>query len=179
MGLERAYIALGSNLGDRAALLASAIGALRATDGVRVTAVSPVYETEPVSGLPQGPYLNAVVCIETTLSARALLERQLAIESAAGRRRGPEPGAPRTLDLDLLLYGQHRISEPELVVPHPRLHERAFVLEPLRDIAAELLHPVLRESIEALARRVRKPGAVRRLSQSTDARREDPWPSPQ
>lgn len=132
-----AYVALGSNLGDRAAHLDAAMAALRATAGIEVTAMSSVHETEPVGGPPQGPYLNAVVALRTALSARDLLERLLEIEAERGRLRGPVRNAPRSLDLDLLLYGNERIDEPDLVVPHPRMHERGFVLEPLAELAPE------------------------------------------
>jgi 2-amino-4-hydroxy-6-hydroxymethyldihydropteridine diphosphokinase len=156
-----ACIGLGSNLGDRAAHLAAAIAALRRTPGIEVVAVSSVYETDPVGPPPQGPYLNAAVRVQTGLTPRALLERLHGIELSEGRRRLRERYAARTLDLDLLLYGGERIEEPGLVVPHPRLHERAFVLEPLCEVAAELVHPTLGETVEDLARRVRDPAAVR------------------
>jgi len=147
-----AYVGLGSNLGDRAAHVARALEALRATPGVEVGAVSPLLETEPVGGPPQGPYLNGAVELFVTLSARELLARLLAIEAAAGRVRGLERNAPRCLDLDLLFYGDARIDEPGLVVPHPRLHQRQFVLEPLCRIAPDFVHPVLRRSVASLAR---------------------------
>jgi 2-amino-4-hydroxy-6-hydroxymethyldihydropteridine diphosphokinase len=134
-----AYVGLGSNLGDRAAHLAFAVAALRDTPDIRVEAVSSIRETAPVGGPPQGAYLNGVVALRTRLGARALLERLLSIEASAGRERGPERDAPRTLDLDLLLYGDERIDEPDLVVPHPRLLERSFVLEPLAELAPELV----------------------------------------
>jgi 2-amino-4-hydroxy-6-hydroxymethyldihydropteridine diphosphokinase len=137
-----AYVALGSNLGDREAHLAHAVAALRATCGVEVRALSSIRETQPVGGPPQGAFLNAVVELRTELSARTLLERLLEIEAEAGRERGPLRNAPRTLDLDLLIYGDQRIDEPGLVVPHPRMHERAFVLEPLAEIAPELARRV-------------------------------------
>jgi 2-amino-4-hydroxy-6-hydroxymethyldihydropteridine diphosphokinase len=153
----RAYVALGSNLGDREANLRRALAALRASRGVGQVEASPVYETEPV-GPPQGPYLNAVARVTTTLSARALLERLLAIEQAAGRERGTERNAPRTLDLDLLFHGDRVIDEPGLRVPHPRLHERAFVLVPLADLAPELVHPERGETVAALLARVGRGG---------------------
>ncbi len=159
---ERAYIALGSNLGDRDAHLAAALAALRATRGIEVVAVSPVYETDPVGPLPQRLYLNAVAELATQLTPGALLERLLEIEVGRGRTRGSERNAPRTLDLDLLLYGDRKLSEPDLEIPHPRLAERAFVLEPLCALAPDLVHPTLGESIETLARRVRDPAAVQR-----------------
>ena len=157
----RVFVALGSNLGPREAHLAFALRALRASEGVRVVAVSPVFETDPVGPPPQGPYLNAVVELRTSLAPRALLERLLAIEAAAGReRRGPR-NAARTLDLDLLLHGALALDEPGLCVPHPRLAERAFVLEPLCALAPELVHPTLGATLAELAARVRDPAAVR------------------
>ena len=129
---------------------------------IRVTAVSAFYETEPVGGPPQGPYLNGAAELVTSLAPRVLLERLLEIEAAAGRRRGAPRNAARPLDLDLLFFGEQKIDEPGLRVPHPRLHERAFVLEPLCEIAARLVHPVFGETIEQLARCVRDPAAVRR-----------------
>jgi 2-amino-4-hydroxy-6-hydroxymethyldihydropteridine diphosphokinase len=159
---EEVFLALGSNLGSRESHLTAAVAALRRSEGVRVAAVSPVYETDPVGPPPQGPYLNAVARLRTSLAPRALLARLLEIEAEAGRSRGGERNTARTLDLDLLFYGARRIDEPGLEVPHPRLHQRAFVLEPLRDLAAELVHPGLRQSVESLARRVRDPDAVRR-----------------
>ena len=157
-----AYVALGSNLGDRDAHLAAALTALRATPGVQVAAVSAIYETDPVGPPPQGPYLNAAAELQTTLAAPALLAQLQRIEAAAGRTRGPERHAARTLDLDLLFFGAWKIEEPGLSVPHPRLHERAFVLEPLCEIAPDFVHPVLNHPVESLARRVRDPAAVRR-----------------
>ncbi len=157
---SEAYVGLGSNLGDRAAHLAEALDALHATPEVEVLDVSPVYETEPV-GPPQPPYWNAVVRLRTGLAPRALLERLLAIEREAGRVRSAERNAPRTLDLDLLLYGDCCLSEPGLELPHPRLAERAFVLVPLRDLAPELRHPLLGESVATLAARVSGSSGVR------------------
>jgi 2-amino-4-hydroxy-6-hydroxymethyldihydropteridine diphosphokinase len=154
----RAYVALGANLGDRAGALARAVEALRATPGVHVVAVSRTWETAPV-GPPQPAYLNAAAALDTELDAIALLARLHEIERAAGRTRGAERNLPRTLDLDLLLFGGLVIESPELVVPHPRMHQRAFVLEPLAEIAPEELHPVLGERIAVLAERVRASGA--------------------
>jgi 2-amino-4-hydroxy-6-hydroxymethyldihydropteridine diphosphokinase len=156
-------VSLGSNLGDRAARLTAAVAALRATPGISEVVLSSVYQTDPVGPPPQGPYLNAAARFETSLAAEALLSRLLEIESEQARRRTSERFGPRTLDLDLLLFGDRSIDEPGLVVPHPRMHQRAFVLEPLSEIAGSWLHPVLGETIAALAERVRDPTAVRRL----------------
>ena len=158
-----AYVALGSNLGDRAAHLAAALSALRASEGVSVRDVSSVYETAPVGGPPQGAYLNAAVAIETTLSPHALLALLLAIEAGEGRRRDGVRNAPRSLDLDLLLYASEIVSTSELELPHPRLHERAFVLEPLREIAPALVHPRLHERIDRLAAGAARGAPLRRL----------------
>jgi len=164
---ERVYVAMGSNLGDRDAHLAAGLAALRATRGVEVVAVSPLYETDPVGPSPQGPYLNAAIELATSLAPDALLERLLEIEVSRGRTRGPDRNAPRTLDLDLLLYGDRKLAGPDLEVPHPRLADRPFVLEPLCDLAPNFVHPTLGETIEALARRVRDPAAVRRWASSS------------
>ena len=127
--IRRAVIAIGSNLGERRSNLQGAVETLADTPEVWVTAVSPVYETAPVDA-PEGSrdFLNAVVLLDTTLSARTLLERALAVESAYGRERGTEANAPRTLDVDLIVVGDRRADEPDLVLPHPRAAERAFVL---------------------------------------------------
>ncbi len=129
------FIALGSNLGDRAATLRAALDALTSEGDIRLVRCSTLHETEPVGGPPGQPrYLNAAAELETEIGPRRLLERMLAIEARFGRQRGERNG-PRTLDLDLLLYGAMRIDEPGLVVPHPRMWERSFVLTPLREIA--------------------------------------------
>ncbi len=127
-----AFLGLGSNLGDRQANLRRAVDLLAGTDGIEVIRTSAVYETAPV-GPPQPDYLNAVVEVRTTRSPRALLDAGLAVERALGRVRDVRWG-PRTLDVDLLRYGDEHIDEPGLVVPHPRMHERAFVLVPLREL---------------------------------------------
>jgi 2-amino-4-hydroxy-6-hydroxymethyldihydropteridine diphosphokinase len=126
----RAYLGLGSNLGDRRAHLRAAVAALP-----DVVAVSAVYETEPVGGpADQPPYLNLVVALETDLSPRDLLEIANRLEEAAARVR-TEPNGPRTLDVDVLLVGDLTVREPDLVVPHPRMWQRRFVLAPLADLA--------------------------------------------
>jgi 2-amino-4-hydroxy-6-hydroxymethyldihydropteridine diphosphokinase len=156
-----AYVSLGSNLGDRAAHLARALAALSASPGIELRCCSSIRETEPV-GPPQGRYLNAVCGLTTRLPARTLLARLLEIERSEGRSRSGVRNEPRTLDLDLLLYGDARIDEPDLRVPHPRLHERAFVLEPLCEIAPDLIHPELGQTIRALFARVSRGEARRR-----------------
>jgi 2-amino-4-hydroxy-6-hydroxymethyldihydropteridine diphosphokinase len=159
---ERAWIAMGSNLGDREAHLRAAVSALAASEGVRVVRASRLYETEPVGPTPQGPYLNAALEIETTLEPRPLLDLLLGIEALEGRTRAERPQwSARSLDLDLLLYAERAIDESGLEVPHPRLHERAFVLEPLAEIAPSWRHPLLGRSIEELAGSLREPSAVR------------------
>lgn len=139
--MERAYVGLGSNLGDREATLREAVARLRAAPGVAVAAVSSYRETAPVGVEDQPMFLNAVAALETALEPRALLELLLATERGLGRTRtGPRFG-PRVVDLDLLLYGGRRVAEPGLTVPHPRLHERAFVLEPLVELDERLVVP--------------------------------------
>jgi 2-amino-4-hydroxy-6-hydroxymethyldihydropteridine diphosphokinase len=131
----RAYVGLGSNLGDRERTLRGAVEALAASPGIEVAAVSSFRETDPVGPVFDQPrFLNGAVALETSLAPRALLERLLTIEAGFGRMRDGPAGGPRTLDLDLLLYGEERIDEPGLQVPHPRLHERDFVLEPLAEL---------------------------------------------
>ncbi len=144
-----AFIALGSNLGDRAEYLAAARRAIDALPTSRIVAASAVEETPPFGPVPQGPYLNQMIALETELDPAALLAALLRIEQAAGRTREVRWG-PRTLDLDLLLYDAERISEPDLVVPHPRMHQRRFVLEPLAEIAPEAWHPVLKKTARQL-----------------------------
>jgi len=154
------YVSIGTNLGDRARHLDFALRALGAVRETRVAALSPIFETDPVGPPPQGAYLNAVARVETALAPRALLDALLVIERGAGRERSVR-NAARTLDLDLLLYGDRLVDEPGLVVPHPRLAERAFILEPLAALAPALVHPLLGVSIASLAERVRDPRAVR------------------
>jgi len=145
-----AYIALGSNLGDRLAYLDRALAELRGRPGVEVTRVSSVYETAPVGGpAGQGPYLNAVAELRTTLAAAGLLQLLLDVESGLGRVRAERDG-PRTIDLDLLLYDDVVRDDPKLTLPHPRLHQRLFVLQPLAEIAPGLIHPLLKRTIADL-----------------------------
>lgn len=156
--IRRAVLSIGSNLGDRRLQLQGAVDSLEDTPEVWVTAVSPVYETEPIDA-PEGSkdFLNVVVLVDTTLSAPTLLDRALAIESAYGRERG-ERNAPRTLDVDLIVVGDRRADDAHLTLPHPRAAERAFVLAPWLDVepdaeipgygvVAELLDKVGRDSV--------------------------------
>jgi 2-amino-4-hydroxy-6-hydroxymethyldihydropteridine diphosphokinase len=128
-----AFLGLGSNLGDRLGNLQAAVDALREEPGVRVVASSRVWETEPVDGPAQPDYLNAVLRVETDGTARELLEAARRVEAALGRVRAERWGA-RTIDVDVLLFGKERIDEPDLVVPHPRMTRRAFVVVPLLEL---------------------------------------------
>jgi 2-amino-4-hydroxy-6-hydroxymethyldihydropteridine diphosphokinase len=151
--VTRAYVGLGANLGDRESTLRAAVDAVSAEEGIEVVSVSTLRETEPVGVGEQPRFLNGAVELETTLTARELLDRLLAVEQRFGRIRIPGEHGPRTLDLDLLLYGDEVIDEPGLAVPHPRLHERRFVLEPLAELAPGLLVPG-RGDMESLLRGV-------------------------
>lgn len=135
--IRQAVLALGSNLGDRLNRLQSAVAALEDTPEVTIVAISSVYETEPVDAPEDsGKFLNAVVLIDTTLTVHTLLDRALAIEDAFGRERS-EKGAPRTLDVDLLVVGQRVCDDEQLKLPHPRAHERGFVLVPWLEVDPE------------------------------------------
>ena len=137
-----AYIGIGSNLGDREGAIAAALDLLRAEDGVEVVAVSTLRKTDPVGYLDQPRFLNGAAAVETSLTARELLDRLLEVECRLGRVRGEGPRfGPRTIDLDLLLYGDETIDEPGLQVPHPRLAERRFALEPLAELEPSLEVP--------------------------------------
>ena len=149
--MTRAYVALGANLGDRERTLHEAVDTLAGEAGIEVVAVSTLRETEPVGVGEQPRFLNGAAELETTLTARELLDLLLAVEERFGRVRSPGEHGPRTLDLDLLLYGDEVIDEPELHVPHPRLHERRFVLEPLAELAPGLVVPG-RGDMESLLR---------------------------
>jgi 2-amino-4-hydroxy-6-hydroxymethyldihydropteridine diphosphokinase len=140
--MKRAYIGVGANLGNRRESIAAALDLLRAEAGVEVVAVSSLRETEPVGYENQPRFLNGAAALETELPPRELLEGLLEIERRLGRVRGEGPRfGPRTIDLDLLLYGDEILEEPGLVVPHPRLHERRFALEPLAELDPALEVP--------------------------------------
>lgn len=137
-----AYIAIGSNLGDRAATIESAVQMLGQLEAVQLIGRSALIETEPVGPAGQGRYLNGVLAVWTSLTARGLLDRLLEIELRHGRVREDElRWGARTLDLDLLVFGEDQIDEPGLTIPHPRLHERSFVLIPLCELAPDLKIP--------------------------------------
>ncbi len=138
---ERAYIAIGGNLGNRRAYLQAGIKEVAALPGTRLAAISRAYETQAVGPVAQPDFLNAVFAIETSLAPAPLLAALLAAEKKHQRQRRIRWG-PRTLDLDLLLYGERTVNSAALTLPHPRMHERRFVLVPLCEIAPRLLHPI-------------------------------------
>ena len=154
--MARVFIGIGSNVGDRAAHIAHARAALAALPKTRLVAFSKVYETAPVGPVPQGEYFNAAAELDTQLEPLELLEKLRGIEAGSGR--APESQrvkwGPRTLDLDILLYDDRVIANDRLRVPHPHMHERRFVLEPLADIAPEANHPTAGATIRELLRRV-------------------------
>ncbi len=135
------YIGLGANLGEPIEQLRAALGQLDADAYIRVTAISSMYRTPPWGPVAQEPFINAVAALESRLDAPALVERLLAVERAGGRTRGTQRWGPRAIDLDLLLDGALIVDLPGCRVPHPRLHERAFVLVPLAEIAAHVVVP--------------------------------------
>ncbi len=147
------YIGIGSNVGDRKANCLKAVEELDSR-GVRVTRRSGLYETEPWGVKDQPGFLNMVVEAETDLTPEGLLAVMKAIEGALGRRRTSRWG-PREIDLDILLYDERIVDEPHLKIPHPHMHERGFVLEPLSEIAPELMHPLLKKRVRELLSRIR------------------------
>ena len=147
--MNRAFIGVGSNEGERVEHISKALRALSAMNGTRLIQMAAMIETEPI-GPPQGPYLNTVIEIETTLEPVALLRTLRAIEQAAGRLPSAQRWGPRVIDLDILLYDDRILSEPALIIPHPRMHERRFVLEPLAQLAPHVAHPVLKQTIAEL-----------------------------
>jgi 2-amino-4-hydroxy-6-hydroxymethyldihydropteridine diphosphokinase len=145
-----AYLALGANLGDRRQNIRAALEHLASTDGIVVTRISSFLENPAIGGAPDAPpFLNVAAEIKTTLGSHALLHRVLQIEQQLGRIRR-EKWEPRLIDIDLLLYGDLIISSQELVIPHPLMHERRFVLQPLAEIASEAVHPVLQMTVDGL-----------------------------
>jgi 2-amino-4-hydroxy-6-hydroxymethyldihydropteridine diphosphokinase len=159
--MHRVHVGIGANLGDRLATLRSAVGDLAALG--RLVARSSVWETEAVG--PPPDYLNAVVELETALEPEPLLDALLAIEERHGRVRNAGRDAPRTLDLDILLWGDRVVEGPRLELPHPRLAERGFVLEPLAEVAPEAIHPLLHRTIGELRARLVPSKRARRLAE--------------
>jgi 2-amino-4-hydroxy-6-hydroxymethyldihydropteridine diphosphokinase len=146
----RVLLGLGSNLGDRDANLRAALDRLEEEEALRVVAMSGVRTTKPVGGPPQPDYRNAAALGDTRLTPRQLLTALQRAEQHVGRRRGGERWGPREVDVDLLLYGDEVVDEPDLVVPHPRMAQRRFVLEPAAEIAPDMRHPVLRRTMREL-----------------------------
>jgi 2-amino-4-hydroxy-6-hydroxymethyldihydropteridine diphosphokinase len=163
---ELVYLSLGSNVGDRAANLHTAIDRLRVLG--EVVAVSSFYETEPVEFTAQPWFLNCAVKLNTEKTPQQLLAGILEIEQQLGRRRGQQKG-PRIIDLDILLFGNLILDDPGLTIPHPAMHERRFVLEPLAEIAPDVLHPVLKRTIRELRDALPPGQTVKPATDFTDA----------
>ena len=157
-----AYLALGSNVGDRVGNIQHAITLLTDSSQVNLLGGSSFYETEPLACDPDQPwFVNAVVAVETTLNPHQLLARCQQVETVMKRERNPErPNGPRTIDIDILFYDRLMVSEPELMIPHPRLHERACVLVPLLEISPQWVHPVLNQTITELHQALENPEDV-------------------
>ncbi len=158
-----AYLSLGSNIGNRERHLGDALARLRALG--RVAAVSSLYETEPVEFTDQPWFLNCVVLLETKATPAQLLANLLAIEQEMGRVRTQKKG-PRTIDIDILLFGETILDSPALTIPHPALHQRRFVLEPLAEIAPEAWHPGLKKTIRKLLEELPAGPVVRKLQKA-------------
>ena len=167
--MPTAYLALGANLGDRRRNIEAAVGMLRATARVRVKKVSSLLETAAVGGPNDSPrFLNGVAEIETELCPTELLSRLLEIERHLGRQRR-QKWDPRLIDLDILLYNDRIINEPNLKVPHPLMHRRGFVLQPLAEIAPDRIHPALGISIRQMLKRLREKEAGDKGASGTDS----------
>jgi len=164
----RVYLSLGSNVGDRAAQLRDAITRVRAIG--RVSAESSLYETEPVEFTEQPWFLNCAVALETSKTPQQLMTAILKIEEEMGRKRAQKKG-PRAIDIDILLFGDTIVDSEELTIPHPAMHQRRFVLEPLSEIAPQLRHPIFERTISQLLATLPKGQEVRRVTTSQAGRR--------
>ena len=153
--MSRVFIGVGSNQGERLGQISKAVRAVGALERVTLCRMATIIETAPVGGPPQDPYLNTVIEIETSLSPRELLTALKGVERQFGRNLSGARWAPRPIDLDVLLYDDRVIDEPALRIPHERMHERRFVLEPLAQLAPDAIHPVLRQTIAELDRQTR------------------------
>ncbi|MDE0316558.1 MAG: 2-amino-4-hydroxy-6-hydroxymethyldihydropteridine diphosphokinase [Candidatus Poribacteria bacterium] len=151
--MHSTYIGFGSNIGDRLSYIKGAIHALSQAEGITLQKISSLYETEPVGDEAQAQFLNGVVAIKTDLSPHTLLQTLKQSETTVGRQHRTRWG-PREIDLDILIYGDIYLRTPNLVIPHPEMHLRRFVLVPLAEIAPDLLHPVFNETIQTLLERL-------------------------
>lgn len=149
VNVTRVYIALGSNIGNSFQHIKQAIRDIDNLEGCKVLEMAPIYKTKPVGVVDQPDFLNTVIVVETTTPAQKLLGQFLAIETSLKRERITRWG-PRTIDIDILFYGQETIDQDDLKIPHPRLHEREFVLRPMRDLSPDLIHPAIGMTIEEL-----------------------------
>jgi len=147
--MSRVFVGIGSNEGDRLEHISRAIQQLSNTPGIQVSRMATIYDTEPL-GPPQPEYLNTVIEMDTTLSPQQLLDALKLLERQLGRVPSTQRWSPRVIDLDVLLYDDRILSEPALTIPHPRMHERRFVLEPLAQLAPTLVHPILHKTVEEL-----------------------------
>lgn len=161
--MHLAYIGFGSNIGDRLKHLQNAIHALSKTEGINLREISSVYKTDPVGYEAQGQFLNGVAAIQTSLSPLSLLHTLKDIEIAIGRQHRIRWG-PREIDLDILIYGNLCVQTEKLVIPHPEMHLRDFVLVPLVEMAPDLVHPVFQESIQTLLERLEDDKSVTRTT---------------
>jgi|WetSurSiteA1Bulk_404760.scaffolds.fasta_scaffold103728_2 2-amino-4-hydroxy-6-hydroxymethyldihydropteridine diphosphokinase len=161
--MNRVFLGLGSDLGDREANIKYAVKSLEEQVG-KIAAVSPVYETEPVGFTGSGDFLNMVISVETILSPSDILRIALALESEMGRTRGKTRNISRIIDIDILLYSNEMINSGALTIPHPRMHERKFVLVPLNDISPGLVHPILGKTVKELLSECKDKSRIRQFT---------------